>query len=82
MLKLNRRTYAGTVSALALLSWGAAAHAGGQPQAQAPEADATVSEVVVTGSRIASRGFTQPTPTTTVTAEDLEKALKAAERAA
>jgi outer membrane receptor protein involved in Fe transport len=74
LLKLNRRTYAGTVSALALLSWGAMAHAAQQADPPAAEGDATVSEVVVTGSRIASRGFTQPTPTTTVTAEDLEKA--------
>jgi iron complex outermembrane recepter protein len=35
-----------------------------------------VSTVVVSGSRIAARGFSQPTPTTTLTAEDLAKAAK------
>jgi len=33
----------------------------------------TVDEIVVTGSRIASRGFNAPTPTTVVGAEDLER---------
>jgi iron complex outermembrane receptor protein len=35
-----------------------------------------VTTVVVSGSRIAARGFSQPTPTTTLTAADLEKAAK------
>lgn len=30
-------------------------------------------DITVTGSRLSSRGFTQPTPTTTLTAEDLQK---------
>ena len=73
MFKINRRIYAGSASALALLSWGAMANA---QQAATPAAsdDTVITEVVVTGSRINSRGFTQPTPTTTVTSEDLEKA--------
>ncbi|WP_036166148.1 TonB-dependent receptor domain-containing protein [Massilia sp. 9096] len=35
-----------------------------------------VNTVVVSGSRIAARGFTQPTPTTSLSAADLEKAAK------
>ena len=35
-----------------------------------------VSTVLVSGSRIAARGFSQPTPTTTLTADDLAKAAK------
>ena len=74
MFKLNRRTYAGSVSALALLSWGAMACAAEQADTSKAGEGTVITEVVVTGSRISSRGFTQPTPTTTVTAEDLEKA--------
>jgi outer membrane receptor protein involved in Fe transport len=47
--------------------------------AQAPEATAAVPEanvVRISGSRIASRGFTQPTPTTSLSSADLEKAAK------
>jgi outer membrane receptor protein involved in Fe transport len=73
LFKLNRQAYIGTVSALALLSWGASANASGQAEPTAAGGD-TISEVVVTGSRINSRGFTQPTPTTTVTSEDLDRA--------
>ncbi len=36
----------------------------------------TLSTVVVTGSRISQRGFAQPTPTTTLTAVDLQKAAQ------
>jgi outer membrane receptor protein involved in Fe transport len=39
--------------------------------AAAPKGDEHV--VTVTGSRIAARGFNQPTPTTTLTADDIEK---------
>ncbi|MDN4052022.1 TonB-dependent receptor plug domain-containing protein [Massilia sp. YIM B02763] len=35
-----------------------------------------VSTVVVSGSRIATRGFNQPTPTTTLSTADIEKAAK------
>ncbi|WP_322400769.1 TonB-dependent receptor plug domain-containing protein [Massilia luteola] len=45
----------------------------GQSAPAAPEA---VTTVVVSGSRIAARGFSQPTPTTTLTADDLAKAAK------
>lgn len=47
------------------------------PQAtEAANTAAILSPVVVTGSRINARGFTQPTPTTRMEAADLEKAAK------
>nr|WP_314543123.1 TonB-dependent receptor [uncultured Massilia sp.] len=61
----------------------AAAAADPEPAAQPtpPQAPATVgaggvSTVVVSGSRIATRGFSQPTPTTTLSTADIEKAAK------
>jgi iron complex outermembrane receptor protein len=58
----------------------AAADAGAATTATATTTPATaqggVNTVVVSGSRIATRGFNQPTPTTTLTAEDLVKAAK------
>jgi len=44
--------------------------------APAAASGAGVNTVVVSGSRIAARGFTQPTPTTSLTSADLEKAAK------
>lgn len=45
--------------------------------ASAPEgATPVLSPVIVSGSRIQSRGFTQPTPTTRMVAADLDKAAK------
>src|SRR6266481_3730705 len=48
--------------------------------AEAPKADADagaaaqpLEELVITGSRITSAGFTQPTPTTMLSAPDIEK---------
>lgn len=38
--------------------------------AEEPEAGA---DITVTGSRLASRGYSQPTPTTTITRDDIEK---------
>lgn len=52
------------------------------PEATAPEATpaaaepASTSVVRISGSRIAARGFSQPTPTTSLSAADLEKAAK------
>jgi iron complex outermembrane receptor protein len=51
------------------------------PAAAAPAAEETVvtqvdNVVTVSGSRIASRGFTQPTPTTSLGADDLAKAAQ------
>lgn len=46
----------------------------GDPVAPAPAAAAETMDVVtVSGSRLATRGFTQPTPTTSLSAADLEK---------
>jgi iron complex outermembrane recepter protein len=58
-----------------------------QPQPQPPAEPAPaatppattsggLNTVVVSGSRIATRGFTQPTPTTTLSTADIEKAAK------
>jgi len=44
--------------------------------AQSPSGASAVNTVVVSGSRIAARGFNQPTPTTTLTAEELAKDAK------
>jgi iron complex outermembrane receptor protein len=44
-------------------------------EAPAPQS-ASENTVVVSGSRIAARGFTQPIPTTTLTAAELDKAAK------
>jgi len=47
------------------------------PAGPAPAADAPATSVVrISGSRIAARGFSQPTPTTSLSAADLEKAAK------
>lgn len=52
------------------------------PEATAPKATpaaaepASTSVVRISGSRIAARGFSQPTPTTSLSAADLEKAAK------
>ena len=60
----------------------AAVHAqDAQPAPQAPAADATpavpeTNVVRISGSRIAARGFSQPTPTTSMSAADLEKAAQ------
>jgi iron complex outermembrane recepter protein len=73
-----------TLAACASLALGAQAQ--GQPQpaeAAPPAAEAAsapagnvLSPVVVSGSRIQSRGFTQPTPTTRLVAADLDKTAK------
>ncbi|WP_229256763.1 TonB-dependent receptor domain-containing protein [Duganella lactea] len=41
-----------------------------------PEPEEAVKTVTVSGSRIAARGFTQPTPTTSLTSADLDKVAK------
>lgn len=38
--------------------------------------DTSVTEITVTGSRIISSGFTQPTPTTSMTVDDIEKSAQ------
>ena len=51
------------------------AAAEGQPDAAASSSN-VLNTVVVSGSRISARGFTQPTPTTRLVAADLEKVAK------
>jgi iron complex outermembrane receptor protein len=51
----------------------APAAAGGQQEAAGSN---VLSPVVISGSRISARGFTQPTPTTRMVAADLEKSAK------
>ena len=46
------------------------------PAAPEPVAATPENTVVVSGSRIAARGFNQPTPTTSLTSADLDKAAK------
>ena len=68
---------AGAGTCVALATPGHAQQAA--PATPAQEATAqtpATNTVVVSGSRIAARGFTQPTPTTSLTSADLEKAAK------
>ena len=44
-----------------------------QPQGQGSSTDEPLEAIVVTGSRITSAGFTQPTPTTMLSTADIEK---------
>jgi len=63
---------AGACAMLASQAYAQQAEAAGSPE-EAKPADNTV---VVSGSRIAARGFNQPTPTTTLSSADLDKAAK------
>ncbi|MFP5391556.1 MAG: TonB-dependent receptor domain-containing protein [Gammaproteobacteria bacterium] len=54
----------------------AASSDSGAAPAAADASPAPSAVVTVSGSRISSRGFTQPTPTTTLSAADLEKVAK------
>ena len=71
---IHRRTFMGCETAVALVT-ALALPALANAQAQAPEAPqaepATVTEVVVTGSRLAARGFQAPTPVTVIGAEEI-----------
>ncbi|KGB56724.1 TonB-dependent receptor [Sphingopyxis sp. LC81] len=76
------------LSTTAVMAMSLTAHAQDAPSAPAsgsaePEAVArdqgngtADAELVVTGSRLTARGFNQPTPTTTVTLDDIEKAAQ------
>ena len=70
----HRRIFMGCETAVALVT-AFALPALANAQAQAPEAPptepATVTEVVVTGSRLAARGFQAPTPVTVIGAEEI-----------
>jgi outer membrane receptor protein involved in Fe transport len=73
----NRRRSALLSGSAALVAMALATHAHGQAAAPAagPTADqnSAVEEIVVTGSRIRVSGFTAPTPTTMLGAEDIAK---------
>jgi len=66
--------YLAVASACGVLALPASAQqaAADAPQAETPDS----TTVVVSGSRIAARGFSQPTPTTTLTSADLDRAAK------
>lgn len=63
MRRVERNCY--VYCASLLLAWGMTAHAA--------TTDEPLTELVVTGSRITAAGFTQPTPTTMLATEDIEK---------
>src|SRR5882724_4794713 len=75
MPRARRDLYLSFVSVLALSVMAVRAGAAEVPRAD-PDTSATgqpLEELVVTGSRITSAGFTQPTPTTMLSAPDIEK---------
>ena len=83
MRKPIRRTVMNLAVASACCCFAASAHARQAVAETSPSADAPAAEaaqkmdvVTVSGSRIASRGFSQPTPTTSLSAADLEKNAK------
>jgi iron complex outermembrane recepter protein len=59
------------VSTLALM--GASDRSGAADATDTAESENSISEVVVTGSRITSTGYSQPTPTSVISAEEIEK---------
>lgn len=65
-----------TLAACASLALPAQAQNDAAPPAEADSGSNVLSTVVVTGSRISARGFTQPTPTTRMVAADLEKSAE------
>ncbi|MDG2520281.1 TonB-dependent receptor [Caulobacter segnis] len=69
MIRRGRRTFMGCDTAVALAA-AFLAPALAQAQTASPEAE-TVTEVIVTGSRLAARGFQAPTPVNVVGAEEL-----------
>src|SRR3954454_8704217 len=68
----RRLLYVCCASLLVLSAAPLRAGAADPPQPAGPE-DQTLEAVVVTGSRITSAGFTQPTPTTVLSSADIEK---------
>ena len=71
MQRARRDLPAYFVSTLALLSLSARSGAADAPD-PAAESAGELTEIVVTGSRITSSGYTQPTPTSMISAEDIE----------
>jgi iron complex outermembrane recepter protein len=78
MRKPIRRTVMNLAVASACCYFAASAHAqqAGAEASPAAEPAQKMDVVTVSGSRIASRGFSQPTPTTSLSAADLEKNAK------
>ena len=78
MRQPTRKTLMSLAVASACLWFATPGHAQQAAPAADAAADTTAPSAVVTvsGSRIVSRGFTQPTPTTTLSAADLEKSAK------
>lgn len=72
MQRARRDLPAYFVSTLALLSVSVRADAADAPGTGAVPDDQGLQEIVVTGSRIISSGYTQPTPTSMISAEDIE----------
>src|ERR1700730_19329415 len=75
MPRIRRDSYLCFVSVLALsvMSVRAGAAEAPKPDTDADSGSAPLEELVVTGSRITAVGFTQPTPTTMLSAPDIEK---------
>ncbi len=65
---------------MAICAWSGTAHAQATPAAAAPDQSqaaspgsvTTAPQIVITGSRLANRGYKAPTPVTTLTAQDLK----------
>jgi iron complex outermembrane recepter protein len=73
MFRHRRMQFTGSASAIALAALCQVA------LAQSPPGDSgsqNLDDIVVTGTRIVSRGFSQPTPTTVLGAEDISKAAE------
>src|SRR4051812_39186396 len=64
MIRNSTKTYALCSSALVALAFASSAHAQGE--------GAAAEEVVVTGSRVVTNGFAQPTPVTVLTMEQMQ----------
>ena len=78
MLTVRRLLYVCFVSVLVLSAVPLRADAADVPktESQGSSADEPLEAIVVTGSRITSAGFTQPTPTTMLSTADIEKAAE------
>jgi len=71
MQRARRHLHVYFVSTLVLLSVSVRTDAADAPSADAQAQE--LSEITVTGSRITSSGYTQPTPTSMISAEDIER---------
>lgn len=69
-----RYLFCSSAAAVLAMATSAAAQTAGD-RAPAPSADTTVQEVIVTGSRIQTNGFQQPTPVTVVGDQEIKRAM-------